>query len=87
MKLIYMRAEAARHVAPFVGAWVETTDVSGMLVGGTVAPFVGAWVETAAASHTAAAAKVAPFVGAWVETTHPSARKVATCRALRGRVG
>ena len=33
-------------VAPFVGAWIETSSTSSGSVVCTVAPFVGAWIET-----------------------------------------
>ena len=33
-------------VAPYVGAWIETQDVTGFTWSATVAPYVGAWIET-----------------------------------------
>ena len=33
-------------VAPFVGAWIETSGSAGLMVSTVVAPFVGAWIET-----------------------------------------
>ena len=34
------------RVAPFTGAWIETTLLSAMTVRTKVAPFTGAWIET-----------------------------------------
>ena len=33
-------------VAPYVGAWIETRQVSVSLLSLEVAPYVGAWIET-----------------------------------------
>ena len=33
-------------VAPYVGAWIETFDASGVGQAYLVAPYVGAWIET-----------------------------------------
>ena len=36
----------ARLVAPFTGAWIETTALPSQRSDKTVAPFTGAWIET-----------------------------------------
>ena len=33
-------------VAPYVGAWIETTAASAEAIEALVAPYVGAWIET-----------------------------------------
>ena len=33
-------------VAPYVGAWIETSILNGMKPQQAVAPYVGAWIET-----------------------------------------
>ena len=33
-------------VAPYVGAWIETSSNTMMLSTNPVAPYVGAWIET-----------------------------------------
>ena len=38
-----------RHVAPFVGAWIEIQSSLRRLTRTSVAPFVGAWIEIAKA--------------------------------------
>ena len=40
-------AKAGIVVAPFTGAWIETTGIQAHLQFGCVAPFTGAWIETA----------------------------------------
>ena len=57
-----------RHVAPRVGAWIETTpcDFSRNLP--YVAPRVGAWIETNNYGQCRESNLVAPRVGAWIET-------------------
>ena len=34
------------YVAPYVGAWIETTRLSVIKCSASVAPYVGAWIET-----------------------------------------
>ena len=34
------------HVAPYVGAWIETLSPCEVLRAFEVAPYVGAWIET-----------------------------------------
>ena len=41
---------AKEHVAPYVGAWIETTSDDWRFVTKYVAPYVGAWIETAMTS-------------------------------------
>ena len=55
-------------VAPFVGAWIETTKSIRVYYQQRVAPFVGAWIETDNRHGRGQPAPVAPFVGAWIET-------------------
>ena len=33
-------------VAPYVGAWIETSQYGGAVYVDVVAPYVGAWIET-----------------------------------------
>ena len=35
-----------QHVAPYVGAWIETKYGDRLKAAETVAPYVGAWIET-----------------------------------------
>ncbi len=56
------------EVAPFTGAWIETTrKLEGAGVS-TVAPFTGAWIETDKQQEQQNQIDVAPFTGAWIET-------------------
>ncbi len=34
------------HVAPYVGAWIETPSLTTSALMQPVAPYVGAWIET-----------------------------------------
>ena len=36
----------AHHIAPYVGAWIETRVFRGLRILQEIAPYVGAWVET-----------------------------------------
>ena len=36
----------ARHVAPYMGAWIETTKLMHEQPSPVVAPYMGAWIET-----------------------------------------
>ena len=56
------------HVAPRVGAWIETHPRFQTPVGVRVAPRVGAWIETKLETVTIVSRTVAPRVGAWIET-------------------
>ena len=55
-------------VAPYVGAWIETSLRSGKKKPHPVAPYVGAWIETSMMHSKNTLARVAPYVGAWIET-------------------
>ena len=57
-------------VAPFVGAWIETSVTSPATYPVCVAPFVGAWIETLVYEGAVVGTTVAPFVGAWIETLY-----------------
>ena len=56
------------HVAPLVGAWIETADAPAHGHGNCVAPLVGAWIETKTMLAPMLKSTVAPLVGAWIET-------------------
>ncbi len=56
------------EVAPYVGAWIETTAGAVAWVCILVAPYVGAWIETTIVDSSQMARVVAPYVGAWIET-------------------
>ena len=47
-------------VAPFVGAWIEMTQIAIFIVPAGVAPFVGAWIEMADADHNRGATASLP---------------------------
>jgi len=52
-----------------VGAWIETSEPSALILNTVVAPLVGAWIETLSKYIELQAGGVAPLVGAWIETT------------------
>ena len=56
-------------VAPYVGAWIETSSTTSTACGVSVAPYVGAWIETCRFLDWSRQTKVAPYVGAWIETS------------------
>ena len=76
---------ADRQVAPFAGAWIETSPTASGSRGSTVAPFAGAWIETLS-GWLEAARLVAPFAGAWIETACCSPDLGPHGRPLRGGV-
>ena len=41
-----VRSSFVTNVAPYVGAWIETSSLVIGLEGENVAPYVGAWIET-----------------------------------------
>ena len=51
---------AAAQVAPYVGAWIETTKFSKKTCAASVAPYVGAWIETHNEMHDKSFGFVAP---------------------------
>ena len=55
------------QVAPYVGAWIETTLRKMLNEEDLVAPYVGAWIETKVEVGSTRN-NVAPYVGAWIET-------------------
>ena len=67
---LYLRLpiEFDLHVAPFMGAWIETTSLEETYAVPFVAPFMGAWIETRLYYKRPLLIEVAPFMGAWIET-------------------
>ena len=55
-------------VAPFTGAWIETSKTMTAKQTMAVAPFTGAWIETLPYENLQIQIFVAPFTGAWIET-------------------
>ena len=63
------KVNAHGHVAPHVGAWIETYSRAPQFdTQVAVAPHVGAWIETRADLLGIRFLGVAPHVGAWIET-------------------
>ena len=60
------------HVAPRVGAWIETFYSHHYCKLCQVAPRVGAWIETTNLTSHSNPKNVAPRVGAWIETADAS---------------
>ena len=58
----------ALRVAPYTGAWIETLEVSLLLIISGVAPYTGAWIETFVRAGETPVNRVAPYTGAWIET-------------------
>ena len=74
-------------VAPYVGAWIETSGSTMWQQRWSVAPYVGAWIETIFNKSNMILQLVAPYVGAWIETGREAVQTVArVCRTLRGCV-
>ena len=46
LKHTVLFAQPVFEVAPYVGAWIETTNIHDIAGGDLVAPYVGAWIET-----------------------------------------
>ena len=55
-------------VAPYTGAWIETSWSNQAKRFKSVAPYTGAWIETEMLIATYAKLEVAPYTGAWIET-------------------
>ena len=66
--IIKIISSTVRSVAPYVGAWIETTAGSEKNEISFVAPYVGAWIETSTFVYMYIVCMVAPYVGAWIET-------------------
>ena len=62
----------SQYVAPYVGAWIETSPSCPDIRKVTVAPYVGAWIETPNCGEGRTPVNVAPYVGAWIETSIPT---------------
>ncbi len=73
-------------VAPFAGAWIETTFSLILVKRLIVAPFAGAWIETPRGTATGFGADVAPFAGAWIETSCRIRTELSSCRSHPSRV-
>jgi len=56
------------YVAPYTGAWIETTMPGRRKINNEVAPYTGAWIETVSYFLPSMIFLVAPYTGAWIET-------------------
>ena len=56
------------HVAPYGGAWIETSEQRSVYPHTLVAPYGGAWIETVTGRKSLRMFQVAPYGGAWIET-------------------
>ena len=56
-------------VAPYAGAWIETSFITPKSERQSVAPYAGAWIETRMEWRGNHHKLVAPYAGAWIETT------------------
>ena len=56
------------EVAPYAGAWIETSQEAASKLIEPVAPYAGAWIETSVALRGMQHCPVAPYAGAWIET-------------------
>ena len=63
LKLEQTTLKDTLKVAPYVGAWIETTSTPSTIVALTVAPYVGAWIETSNMSKETEPSKSHPM---WV---------------------
>ena len=75
-------------VAPFTGAWIETSHrlVADNRIGAS-RPSRARGLKLKASRAEIGAQEVAPFTGAWIETrAYGSAGGSTVCRALHGRV-
>ena len=55
-------------IAPYVGAWIETSSSASVQTSLSIAPYVGAWIETTKMMANQQRYIIAPYVGAWIET-------------------
>ena len=55
------------RVAPYVGAWIETSIMGNAQSPARVAPYVGAWIETWQQATEQSRHLVAPYVGACIK--------------------
>ena len=75
------------HVAPRMGAWIETGMVYEPYTLVVVAPRMGAWIETCINNTSFPHLQVAPRMGAWIETPLFNISKTLfNSRAPHGRV-
>ena len=62
-------------VAPYAGAWIETSSPRTTLPSALVAPYAGAWIETYSTHSRPTSSNVAPYAGAWIETSTTRSRR------------
>ena len=86
-RVVKSLAALHHHVAPRVGAWIETLSRVMVMSKPLVAPRVGAWIETVGLYLYTYSLYVAPRVGAWIETeTREGATPPSECRTPCGCV-
>ena len=87
MKLAELaRQPVAPPVAPFTGAWIETSSSWGCFRWRRVAPFTGAWIETVAGAMMHGEKKSPPSRGRGLKPRRARRRPAGPCRPLHGGV-
>ena len=74
-------------VVPYVGTWIEITNINLFETVVFVVPYVGTWIEISFGRRTSITKKVVPYVGTWIEISRNALymRKFPS-RSLRGNV-
>ena len=70
--IVRRNARRPQNVAPYAGAWIETSIMAQSVCFRCVAPYAGAWIETLTLYIPTYINIVAPYAGAWIETNNAS---------------
>ncbi len=55
------------RVTPYVGVWIEISDLLSCLGRTKVTPYVGVWIEINSIQRKLGMNTVTPYVGVWIE--------------------
>ena len=62
--------ELAKIVTPFMGVWIEITNIYTRVSVDDVTPFMGVWIEMMHKNRETSLGQVTPFMGVWIEISH-----------------
>ena len=81
-----MKSDLEHTCRPFTGAWIETTNATGFIVGCCCRPFTGAWIETRALDTSRCISTVAPSRGRGLKRICPAPPHLGMMSPLHGGV-
>ena len=76
----------AKIVTPFMGVWIEITNIYTRVSVDDVTPFMGVWIEMMHKNRETSLGQVTPFMGVWIEIGKINKNQFYNSHSLYGSV-